>query len=136
MIGLILLLAIPSGGVKLLGYYLSWASTGSYALIITMIGNNVKGYTKKIFYNGSLMCFYTIGNFCGPLMMVAKQAPRYLGGIGGFLGGYVVALICYIIMRIWMSRENKRRLANLTGEPCDIYQDLTDREDKNFIYLL
>lgn len=69
-------------------------------------------------------------------MMVAKQAPRYLGGIGGFLGGYVVALICYIIMRIWMSRENKRRLANLTGEPCDIYQDLTDREDKNFIYLL
>ena len=73
IVGLIILCAIPDGAVKLLGYYLSWAGTGSYALVITIIGNNVKGYTKKIFYNSSIMVAYTVGNFIGPLMMAEQQ---------------------------------------------------------------
>lgn len=41
IVGLIILLAIPDGEVKLLGYYLSWASTGSYALLLTFIGKYI-----------------------------------------------------------------------------------------------
>lgn len=55
IIGLVILIAIPDGEIKLLGYYLSWAGTGSYALLLTYVGNNAKGLTKKIFYNSSVM---------------------------------------------------------------------------------
>ncbi|KAI8138507.1 major facilitator superfamily domain-containing protein [Fennellomyces sp. T-0311] len=134
--GLIILCAIPDGAIKLLGFYLSWAGAGSYALLVTYIGNNVKGYTKKIFYNGSVTIAYTIGNFVGPLMMVEHQAPRYLGGVGGFLGGFVVAFFCYFLIRIQGARINRKRLANSTGEETDVYLDLTDKEDKNFIFRL
>lgn len=41
IVGLIILLAIPDGEIKLLGYYLSWASTGSYALLLTFIGKYI-----------------------------------------------------------------------------------------------
>ncbi|KAI9497523.1 major facilitator superfamily domain-containing protein [Zychaea mexicana] len=133
MIGLIILCAIPEGEVKLLGFYLSWAGTGSYALVVTLIGNNVKGYTKKIFYNSCIMVAYTVGNFVGPLMMVDHQAPRYLGGVGGFLGGFFVAFCCLFGVRIISSRVNRERLANKTGEETDVYLDLTDKQDKNFI---
>ncbi|KAI8149506.1 major facilitator superfamily domain-containing protein [Fennellomyces sp. T-0311] len=136
IVGLIILCAIPDGAIKLLGYYLSWAGTGSYALLVTLIGNNVKGYTKKIFYNSSIMVAYTVGNFIGPLMMVDHQAPRYLGGVGGFLGGFFVAFCCYFLIRIQGARVNRKRLANKTGEETDVYLDLTDKEDKNFIFRL
>ena len=38
IIGLVILIAIPDGEIKLLGYYLSWAGTGSYTLLVTLIG--------------------------------------------------------------------------------------------------
>jgi hypothetical protein len=63
IIGMILLLVIPKTQVKLLGFYFAWSYCAVYVLLITSISNNVSGYTKKIFYNGVLMVFYTLGNF-------------------------------------------------------------------------
>lgn len=60
IIGLILLLVIPVEKVKLLGFYLAWSYCAAYVLLVTSISNNVSGYTKKIFYNGLLMIFYTV----------------------------------------------------------------------------
>ncbi|CDH50689.1 allantoin permease [Lichtheimia corymbifera JMRC:FSU:9682] len=134
--GLVILIAIPDGEIKLLGYYLSWAGTGSYALLLTIVGNNCKGLTKKIFYNSSVMVAYTIGNLVGPLMMAENTAPRYIGGISGFLGGFVIAFLCYAAIRVQGARVNRRRLANKTGEETNLELDLTDKEDENFIYRL
>lgn len=55
---------------------------------------------------------------------------------GGFLGGFVIAFVCYIGIRVQGARVNKRRLANKSGEETDISLDLTDKEDENFIYRL
>ncbi|KAI7878302.1 MFS general substrate transporter [Lichtheimia hyalospora FSU 10163] len=136
VIGCIILAAIPDGAVKLLGYYLSWGSTGGYGLLATCIGNNVSGYTKKVFYNSVLIVSYTLGNFTGPLIMLEHEKPRYLGAITGFCVGNGVAVVCFLLLRILMASENKRRLANLPDTPTDAHLDLTDREDKNFIYRL
>ncbi|KAG2226185.1 hypothetical protein INT45_003330 [Circinella minor] len=151
MIGLIILCAIPEGEVKLLGFYLSWAGTGSYALIVTLIGNNVKGYTKKIFYNSCIMAAYTVGNFVGPLMMTEHDvrnrssiekggkrgiAPRYLGGVGGFLAGFFVAFCCLFIVRMLGARVNRHRLENKSDKETDVYLDKTDKEDDQFIFRL
>ncbi|KAI8391208.1 major facilitator superfamily domain-containing protein [Radiomyces spectabilis] len=137
-IGCLLLAVIPqsAGAVKLLGYYLSWAMAGAYTIILTVIANNVSGYTKKIFYNGAYMIFSTFGNFIGPLMMVQTQAPGYVGGMIGYTVANVVVIICLILIRYIMAKENRRRLADPPTEPTDVYLDLTDAEDRNYIYRL
>ncbi|KAI9262421.1 major facilitator superfamily domain-containing protein [Phascolomyces articulosus] len=134
MIGLILLCAIPEGEVKLLGFYLSWAGTGAYSLLLTYVGNNIKGYTKKIFYNGCVVAAYTLGNFAGPLMMVEHEAPRYLSGVGGYLAGFGVAAIAYLIVRFQAVRVNKQRIANGATGDIDLTVDTTDKEDQQFLY--
>ncbi|KAI7850280.1 major facilitator superfamily domain-containing protein [Circinella umbellata] len=136
MVGLVILLAIPEGEVKLLGFYLSWAGTGAYSLLLTYVGNNVKGYTKKIFYNGCIVAAYTLGNFTGPLMMIEHEAPRYMSGIGGYLAGFGVAAIAYLIVRIQAGRINKKRMANGASNNIDLSVDTTDKEDEQFLYRL
>ncbi|KAI7862749.1 major facilitator superfamily domain-containing protein [Spinellus fusiger] len=136
MIGCTILVAIPEGPLKLFGYYLNWAASGGTSLILAIVSNNVSGYTKKICYNGVIMVFYTLGNFIGPLMMVDRQSPRYIGGISGFIGANALAIVCLMIVRLIMSQENKKRLANQSGEATDVYLDKTDKEDTNFLYRL
>lgn len=60
IIGLILLETIPLTKAKLVGFYLAWSYCAAWVLLITSISNNVSGYTKKIFYNGLLIVFYTV----------------------------------------------------------------------------
>ena len=63
-------------------------------------------------------------------------APKYTGAMIGFCIGNAVAIVSYIVMRCSMSRENKRRLANPPENETDVTLDLTDAQDKNFIYKL
>ncbi|KAI9250906.1 major facilitator superfamily domain-containing protein [Phascolomyces articulosus] len=136
LVGCIILAVVKEGPAKLAGFYISWFLTGGYSLLITTIGNNVSGYSKKIFYNGAFVIFYTLGNFIGPLVMLEKEAPRYTGAMTGFCIGNAVAIASYIIMRFSMARENKKRLANPPEKETDVTLDLTDMQDKNFIYKL
>lgn len=48
LIGLIILMADETNGAKLAGYYLTWAGPAAQAMMITIIGNNISGYTKKV----------------------------------------------------------------------------------------
>ncbi|OAD73012.1 hypothetical protein PHYBLDRAFT_20510 [Phycomyces blakesleeanus NRRL 1555(-)] len=133
-IGLILLVSIPSGPPKLAGLYLCWAYAAAYVMLLTSIANNVAGYTKKIFYSSGIMVFYTIGNFAGPQMMVAKQAPRYLGGMIGYMAANVICICLLLIARHLMIKSNRERLANPSAAVVDINDDLTDRENPHYIY--
>lgn len=45
------------------------------------VGSNVSGYTKKIFYNGSVVAATIIGQFIGPLVMLERDKPRYVTGM-------------------------------------------------------
>ncbi|OAD03934.1 hypothetical protein MUCCIDRAFT_110814 [Mucor lusitanicus CBS 277.49] len=135
LLGCILLAVIP-GTPKLVGLYLSWATTGTSALALTLVTNNVSGYTKKVFYNAIVIVGQNLGNFVGPLIMVQEQAPTYWGGIVGFCLGNALVIVLLGVLYIMMTRENKRRLANPPEEATDVYLDLTDKQDKNFIYKL
>lgn len=79
LLGCILLAVIP-GTPKLVGLYISWATTGTGALALTLVTNNVSGYTKKNFYNAIIIVGQNLGNFVGPLIMIQEQAPTYWGG--------------------------------------------------------
>ena len=134
--GCIVLTVLANGPGKLAGYYLSWAMSGASALLAATIGNNVSGYSKKIFYNSIYVAATTVGQFIGPLLMLEREAPRYLTGPLVFTIGNGIAFACFVINRIIMARENKRRLANPPEEETDVTLGLTDVEDKNFIYRL
>ncbi|KAI8149503.1 major facilitator superfamily domain-containing protein [Fennellomyces sp. T-0311] len=141
MIGALLLCTIPGGGPKLIGLYLS-ATSPPGAMLNTSISHNVAGYTKKIFYNGANMVAYCIGNFVGPLMMVEHTAPRYIGGMSGYIVADFLAALLFVYLRWSYNRENKRR-AQLIKEgqvppPAENREelDLTDQEDLNFVYRL
>lgn len=136
ILGLILLLVIPNSHAKLVGFYLAWSYCAAYVLMVTSVSNNVSGYTKKIFYNGIIMIFYTLGNFCGPLMIVESQAPSYYGGMIGYICANVIVVILLFIARHKMAVVNKKRLASNTYVITNVEDDLSDVQDPNFIYRL
>ncbi|KAI8149253.1 major facilitator superfamily domain-containing protein [Fennellomyces sp. T-0311] len=134
--GVLVLAAVRDGPVKLLGYYLSWGMSGAGALLAATVGTNVSGYSKKIFYNSCLVASGTIGSFIGPLVMLEREKPRYTTGMIVYCVGNVLAIVCFLINRVLMARENKRRLANPPEHETDVSLGLTDVEDRNFIYKL
>jgi hypothetical protein len=136
LIGVILLAVLPLTGVKLLGYFLAWAENGTAVMLLTIIASNVTGYTKKIFYNGMNIIFFTLGNFVGPLLMLEHEAPAYKTGMIIYCIGNAAILVMLFVARQLMASENKKRLSNPSGEKYDVNDDLTDQENKSFIYKL
>lgn len=136
LIGVILLAVLPLTGIKLLGYFLAWALNGTAVILVTLIASNVTGYTKKIFYNGMNMIFFTLGNFTGPLVMLEHEAPVYKTGMIIYCIGNAAILVMLFLVRQFMAAQNKKRLNNPTGEKYNIKDDLTDQENKSFIYQL
>ncbi|KAI8095314.1 major facilitator superfamily domain-containing protein [Thamnidium elegans] len=134
--GCLLLAVLPHDGIKLLGYYLSWAQAGSYVMLISIIGSTVSGYSKKIFYFGVLMLGYTIGNFSGPLILVDSTRPEYLPAIWGLFAGNIFNALCLLTIRIILVKINKKRAPDRELEPTDVYLNLTDKQDKNYVYSL
>lgn len=45
--GTLILIFIPDGAIKLLGYYLSWGLAEALPMLAAIIGSNVSGYSKK-----------------------------------------------------------------------------------------
>lgn len=82
------------------------------------------------------MIFYTFGNFIGPLIMLENEAPTYKTGMIIYCIGNAAIIVMLFIVRQIMARDNKIRLANPSTEKFDIKDDLTDKENKNFIYKL
>ncbi|KAI8142048.1 major facilitator superfamily domain-containing protein [Fennellomyces sp. T-0311] len=136
IIGLILLQVIPVTRAKLVGFYLCWSYCAAYVLMIASISNNVSGYTKKIFYNGSLMVFYTIGNFVGPLLMIDSQKPMYLTGMLTYMVANAFVVLLFLLVRWKMYTVNRYRLARNSGVVTNVEDDLSDVQDPNFIYRL
>ncbi|KAI9316391.1 major facilitator superfamily domain-containing protein [Dichotomocladium elegans] len=136
VLGLILLQVIPIIRLRLIGFYMLWTYPAAYVLLLANVSNNVSGYTKKIFYNGALMIFYTIGNFVGPLLMLDSEKPNYRTGMVIYtVAGFLVILL-FISVRQKMAAVNRARLAQPSGVITNVEDDLSDVQDPNFIYRL
>jgi hypothetical protein len=137
MIGLLCLIAIPSGGVKLIGLYMAFGCTPAYTFLQTSISSNVSGYTKKIFYTSGNLVFYTFGNFVGPLLLRQKDAPRYIPGMGVYIAANVITIFLFLYVRWTYVRNNKRRQLNkdtdIVALPGEV-EDITDVQNEQFVY--
>lgn len=138
LIGCILLAAIPNGGPKLIGLYLSWSAAPTHLLTQASITSNVAGYTKKNFYTAVNMIFYTCGNFVGPLLLREEESPRYLTGMCVYIGANCLSLACLFVLRLMYVKANKKRLRNCHGNENVALegelQDITDAQNYHYIY--
>lgn len=140
-LGTVLLLALPSGGLQLVGLYLACCTAPTYSFLFTSVSKNVTGYTKKIFYNANLVVTYCVGNFVGPLLILERERPRYPSAMVAYAVATLLTSILFLYIRWDITRQNRHREElHRTGDippPPKNREglDLTDQEDLNFVYL-
>ncbi|KAL2430490.1 putative transporter [Exophiala dermatitidis] len=109
----------------------------------TLTASNFAGHTKRSFVNAVIFAAFGVGNLIGPHIFFPKEAPIYESAITGLLVCFGLSISFNLVLRFYMSRENKKRDAALTrGEIQEVdgelegFHDKTDRENPAFRYVL
>ncbi|KAI9276857.1 major facilitator superfamily domain-containing protein [Phascolomyces articulosus] len=141
-IALLLLTVLPLGPSMLSGIFLVGVAP-VYLIFLTMISNNIRGYTKRVFYNGGILVAYCMGNFIGPLLMRQNEAPRYYSGMITYMVAIFISILLFLYLRYTYIRDNRyhQQLKTEKGLPSSIIdndqmEDITDKEDLSFVYRL
>jgi hypothetical protein len=110
-------------------------------LSLSIITSNVTGYTKRSTTSALLFISYCLGNIVGPQFFFTREAPKYDTGIKSSLAGYAFGVFFLVVMYVYYMWENARR-DRLYGPPKtevdgeEVQGTKTDRQDKNFRYML
>jgi MFS family permease len=128
---------------KLIGNYLTNCIGASLPLIYSWVAANFAGHTKKVTMNAILLMSFCLGNIIGPLTFTGSTAPVYIPAKIAIMATGVVAIMATLLL-LWKYRhENKRRdkeLVGVAGAPEHVkdseFMDMTDKENKEFRYML
>ncbi|PGH28006.1 hypothetical protein AJ80_00261 [Polytolypa hystricis UAMH7299] len=147
-IGTIVLMTVENRnmGTKvglLISYYITLSFWSAQTLALSMISRNVAGQTKKATVVAANFVAWAVGNAIGPQVFLAWNAPRYFIAFAVHLGCYSLLVVVIFLLRWHLTQQNaiKDKLAEDRGELAgDInlvhaFDDLTDRENKNFRYI-
>jgi len=163
--GLILLYVVSHDAAHtaplMVGYYLLALIFGCNTLIVSWIIANTAGQTKK----STMMSLYnaaaSAGNIIGPLLFSSTDAPAYRPGVRKVLGVYVMmfALVFIQAGNLFALNRAHRKTRVANGKPGQIhdhsmeseytdlwddnsaiigqaaFEDLTDRQNDEFIYV-
>ncbi|PSN67372.1 major facilitator superfamily transporter [Corynespora cassiicola Philippines] len=113
VVGSSLIYARPktSSGVQLFGYFLLSTGPGGIPLLMSLVGANYKGVTKKMTMTALLFIAYCAGNMAGPQFFRASEAPHYNTAFRAILVcyclvvGLAIGLRCYLQ---WMNAKRER----------------------------
>ncbi|EUC36327.1 hypothetical protein COCCADRAFT_88489 [Bipolaris zeicola 26-R-13] len=163
IVGVSLLVALPkekkNKGGLLAGYYLIAFVYAINPLLISWMGANCAGQTKKAVYYTSFNAGNAVGNIITPYIFDKKFAPQYHNALKGILAIWCIlwgVVILQIFVITWMQKKkcDDREAAGLPRNPVDYsmsghqqatdadvhgengLQDMTDRENIYFQYLL
>ncbi len=88
--------------------------------------------------NAIVLMSFCVGNIIGPETFRAKDAPQYIPAKITIVVILSFAMLFTVLLDVLYRRENKRR--DREGEqdlPTDYeFMDLTDKQNRNFRYLL
>ncbi|KAH8671556.1 major facilitator superfamily domain-containing protein [Xylariales sp. PMI_506] len=150
--------AANKGGL-LVGYYLIAFVYAINPLLISWMGGNCAGQTKKAIYYTSFNAGNSIGNIITPYIFDSKFAPEYKTALKGILAIWCIlwgVVVLQVVLITWMQKQKKDQ-REAAGLPRDIVdysmdnkfheagseihgenglQDMTDKENLYFEYLL
>ena len=153
-------LLIPLGGflgIRLTGLEHRWRLVGSTwllyisavgpAMCYSLLAANFAGHTKRAFINGLWFVVWSAGTVAGSNFFKANEAPRYFTGITALLVSSIAFKVVLLMLRFYMSWENKRRdrlygveeiVDGEAGQEAIQagFMDKTDIENKHFRYVL
>jgi MFS family permease len=137
VIGSAIIYAGASKGVKLFAYYL--LSTGSTALplLLSLVGSNLIGATKKLTVTAVLFIAYCAGNIIGPQLFKTSEAPHYNTAFEAIMICYALVVLLALALRSYLISVNKRRSEEeltMVGSGGAGDDDETDFTVKGFRY--
>lgn len=139
----------------LISYYITLSFWSAQTLALSMISRNIAGQTKKaVVVTCNFVSWATaaaIGKFCivtqfgnvsnayglGPQVFLSWDAPRYFIAFSVHLGCYSLLVVIICLLRFHLKRQNdiKDSLYERDLTFTHAFEDLTDRENKNFRYI-
>lgn len=130
VIGSAIIYAGASKGVKLFAYYL--LSTGSTALplLLSLVGSNLKGSTKKMTVTAILFIAYCAGNIIGPQLFKTSEAPHYNTAFEAIMICYALVVLLAMGLRFYLISVNKRR----SKEELNVveHEEMADENETDF----
>ncbi|KIW21512.1 hypothetical protein PV08_02092 [Exophiala spinifera] len=129
----------PDHSAALAGFFLLFTFPPSYTMLLSLVGSNTGGYTKKVFVMGLVWMAYCISNGTAPLFIKTTEVDdHYPTLFRGSLITAAISVVCSLAMRFYLVRANKKRDQNLdiTVQECDTIYDLTDWENPHYRYAL
>jgi ACS family allantoate permease-like MFS transporter len=137
----------------LLSYYLAVASICAFIIFLGWVAPTTAGHTKRISTNAIVMVGYCIGNIAGPFMWKPQYQPRNHTPWTIITVASVISAMLLLVIRYILAKENKRRdLEQRENSNTESYVyvpdgigekkvhkaflDLTDRQNKEFRYIL
>lgn len=142
-LGILLIVTLPlsNNSGRLAGYYLTQSGAAGFVALLSLISSNVAGYTKKTTVGALYLIAYCAGNIIGPQLFRPKDEPRYIPA-------EITDLVCWSVCILdlayihWYYRARNKKHEELRNMPGYIkvdkqeFLDLTDRENKEFVYSL
>ncbi|CZR57690.1 related to allantoate transport protein [Phialocephala subalpina] len=127
--------AAPVVGYSITGFF------GAVVSLIISIGmSNVAGQTKKCFMAATIFVAYCVGNIVGPQLIKSQTKSRHYPELWlGLIICYCITIVSSIVLYFVLARENKLRAAfekNDIDRDKMAFQDLTDKENPYFLYML
>lgn len=130
---------------RVVAYWLINSYAVTWPFVLTIIGQNIAGHTKRAFTNTLMLILFATGNIAGPFFFRSQDAPRYVLAIASILVFFCASLLCAVVLRFYMLWENKRRdrvygavettEAKVDGMRTGMH-DKTDQENTDFRYVL
>ncbi|KAH8890653.1 putative MFS allantoate transporter [Thozetella sp. PMI_491] len=128
---------------RLVCYYLTGSINAPFVMLLSLQTANTAGHTKKVTVSAILFLGYCVGNIAGPFFYKTEQAPTYSLGIWSMITSHFLEIAVVLIMRFALQWENRRRDreygpvdgSNQGDLNATAFEDLTDRENKNFRYV-
>ncbi|KAI0139774.1 major facilitator superfamily domain-containing protein [Pestalotiopsis sp. NC0098] len=136
----LLLWKLPASAVggRLFAVYTLASYGGGYAVLMSLQIANTAGYTKRSLGSSGIFVGYCLGNFLGPLVFKAEEAPHYTTGWITTVATSAAAIVLAFVYRLVCAWENQRRDKSGEMEAFEhAYEDdLTDRKNPQFRYTL
>jgi len=141
IVGTIVLITVaPShttrGGL-LAAFYLMQCFQAQSPLIMSLVGRNFAGQTKKVLAYGVAFIAWAGGNAIGSQLFQSKWAPRYIPSLYAHLGIYALFIIILASIRFLLVWRNKKKEKAAGGGPAvhlRAFEDLTDLKNPEFRY--